>query len=78
MKTASLLKKLRADPGVLEARIVGDKVKVRMRKRAGSDAHDRVSLILFGRAPTLRQLEMLPPVKGSGPESQVQRGGRVA
>jgi hypothetical protein len=60
MKTATILKKLRADPGVLEARIVGDKVKVRMRKRAGSDAHDRVSLILFGSAPTLRQLDMLP------------------
>lgn len=65
MKPATMIRKLRADPDVLEAGMVGDRVKVRLRKGAGSEVHDRVYQILYGRLPTVREMNEIPPVRTS-------------
>ena len=65
MTPATLLRKLRADPDVAEAQVIDHKVRIRLRHGAGSDAHDRVHMILFGRAPTVRRMDEVPPMRAS-------------
>jgi hypothetical protein len=78
MSAATLLRKLRADPDVIEAQVIDGKVRIRLRHGAGSDAHDRVAVILFGRAPKVRRMPLPAPPRPSRRSTSPQHGGKAA
>ena len=78
MTPATMLRKLRADPDVIEAQVIDHKVRIRLRHGAGSDAHDRVHMILFGRLPTVRRMRDIPLVRSHYSEPPPRKRGKAA